>query len=301
MINAVHIAGGLLALGTLGSGWACGPERAPRPHQPESIMENAQAASDSIEVLMEEADWTAVQVAQAQGPAVVGQVAPYLDDDDELVRLLAVDCIVIAGGPEAPDLLIGALDDEDDQVRIHAVNGLYKNLPTGREAVLLAVLRRTDDAFLRQQLPLLLGLLGASSVQPELQALYQREPDAEAQAGFRAALAKLGDRDARYAFARALERAEGRDAKDRIDEALYIDQDWVLRHFLPLLTRTEIAVDLSTHRTELRRRTCDLAVDAVIDLSEHRFRFEKDPLAQYTDDQIAEVARYLRDRIEEDR
>src|ERR1051325_9370899 len=69
-------------------------------------------------------DWAAVDAAKSAGPALIATVEPYLKNPDEVIRLLAVDCIAAAGGPAAPDLLIRALDDRNEQVRGNAINGL---------------------------------------------------------------------------------------------------------------------------------------------------------------------------------
>src|SRR5688572_21725984 len=82
-------------------------------------------------------NWAAVEAAGNAGPPAVAIAEPYLKDGDEVVRLLAVDVIIAAGGPRAPELLMSMLTDKNEQVRINAVNGLHKRPPIGREDDLL--------------------------------------------------------------------------------------------------------------------------------------------------------------------
>ncbi|MGH7305503.1 MAG: HEAT repeat domain-containing protein [Candidatus Rokuibacteriota bacterium] len=104
-------------------------------------------------------DWEAAEIAGRSGPAIVPQVEPYLRSPDHEIRLLAVDCLAAAGGPQAAQLLIRTLSDGNEQVRGNAVNGLHRNLPVGQEAALLAAWdpSQTRDGDVRQQIPMILG------------------------------------------------------------------------------------------------------------------------------------------------
>ena len=119
-------------------------------------------------VHMNNHDRQAVEIARRIGPSAVPALRPLLADRDELKRLLAVDGIVAAGGPEAPDLLIARLDDASEQVRINAVNGLHERLPVGRHTRLFEVWRASKDEYIRQQIPLVLGRLEDDPVTPLL-------------------------------------------------------------------------------------------------------------------------------------
>jgi hypothetical protein len=108
-----------------------------------------------------------------------------------------------------------------------------------------------------------------------------------------AALSKLGDDKARQLFAEELKTARGERIAILMEYVQYINDPWVLPLLRPVLERTEIAVDLSTHRTTLKRRGVDLAVDEVLKISGVKFSFGLNPMGQYADAQVAEVIRYV--------
>lgn len=269
----------------------CGCAAAPQKDEPGKNEEGKVMAD--INTLIKNKDWTAVDVAKSSGPTALATVEPYLANPDEVIRLLAVDCIAAAGGPTAPDLLIRALDDRNEQVRGNAINGLHAQLPKGREAVLLKKWDDAKDPFVRQQIPMILGRMQAKQNVPELKARQTRDPRGEVSDGMTAGLSKLGDDDARKRFGQMLADAREKRVAVVIGYVQYLDEQWVIPLLLPVLSRREMAVDLSSHRKKLIRRGCDLAVDEVLRISKANFSFAIDPAAQYTDAQIAEVTRYV--------
>jgi hypothetical protein len=86
--------------------------------------------------------------------------------------------------------------------------------------------------------------------------------------------------------------ARGKRTGDLMEYVRYEDEPWVIPLLVPPLERRDVAISLSTHRRELVRRECDLAVDEVIRISKARFSFGIDPAAQYREEQITEVLRY---------
>jgi len=269
----------------------CGCAAAPQKDQTGKDEEGKVMAD--INTLIRNKDWTAVDVAKSSGPTALATVEPYLTNLDEVIRLLAVDCIAAAGGPTAPDLLIRALDDRNEQVRGNAINGLHAQLPKGREEVLLKKWDDAKDPFVRQQIPMILGRMQAKQNVPQLKARQSRDPRGEVVDGMTAGLSKLGDDDARKRFGEMLRDAREKRVAVVIGYVQYIDEQWVIPLLLPVLSRREMAVDLSSHRKKLIRRGCDLAVDEVLRISKAKFSFAIDPAAQYTDAQIAEVTRYV--------
>jgi HEAT repeat protein len=249
-----------------------------------------------INSLMKNKDWTAVEIAKSSGPPIVPQVEPYLGNADDVIRLLAVDCVAAAGGPKAPDLLMRALADKNEQVRGNAINGLHQQLPMGQEGALLLAWDKAKDPFVRQQIPMILGRMQAKQTTGPLNSRLQTDPRDEVRDGLTAGLSKLGDADARRRFGEQLRDARAKRVAVMIGYVQYIDEPWVLPLLLPVLQRREIAVDLSSHRKTLKRRGCDLAVDEVLRISKAKFSFVIDPAAQYGDAQIAEVTRYLEAR-----
>jgi len=276
----------LLALGALVA--------APGTAQANRGAKGKAMTSAEFDQLMKGKDWSAVEVAGQAGPAIVPTLAPYLRSPDHVIRLLAVDSITAAGGPQAATLLIQSLKDPNEQVRGNAVNGLHRVLPLGHEAELLAAWdqSQTRDGYVRQQIPMILGLMKSTQSAGVLKARLSADPRQEVRDGVVAGLAKLGDAGARDTFGEMLRDARGKRTAELIEFVKYEDEPWVIPLLVPVLDRRDLAVDLSTHRREIHRRECDLAVDEVMRISHAPFRFAMDPLAQYTDAQIAEVRHY---------
>lgn len=245
--------------------------------------------------LFDQKDWTAVRVAQQSGPAIVPYVEPHLKNKDEVVRLLAVDCLDVAGGSEAAVLLIHALADSNEQVRNNAVNALHKNLPVGHEAALLAAWDASQhrDTYLRQQIPLILGQMGAHDRLQELKARLEADHRQPVKDGIITGAAKLGDHEARITFGQLLRDARGPRTADLIEFVKYLDEPWVIPQLVPVLQRKDVALVLSTHINDVIRRDCDLAVDQVLSISKMRFSFGPNPPGgQYSDAQISEALRF---------
>ncbi|MGA8152331.1 MAG: HEAT repeat domain-containing protein [Terriglobales bacterium] len=244
--------------------------------------------------LFDRKDWTAVEVAQQSGPAIVPYIEPHLKDKDEVVRLLAVDCLDAAGGPQAAVSLVHALSDSDEQVRNNAVNALHRNLPFGHEAALMAAwdASRSGDSYLRQQIPLVLGLMGAQDRLQELKARLAMDHRQTVRDGIITGAAKLGDRDARTMFGQLLRDARGKRTAELMEFVKYLNEPWVIPQLVPVLQRKDVAVVLSTHINDVIRRECDLATDEVLRISKVRFSFAANPGGQYKDEQINEVLRF---------
>lgn len=239
-------------------------------------------------------DWTAVEISQQSGPGLVPAIEPHLRDPDEVIRLLAVDCIAAAGGPRAPLLLLAALNDSNEQVRNNAVNGLHRHLPVGYEQALITAwdANRTRDAYVRQQIPMILGRMQAQPRIPDLTARLTGDRRQEVRDGIIAGASKLGDPQSRAVFGEMLRSARGKRTAELIEFVKYLDEPWVVPLLVPALQRRDMAIDLSTHRHEVHRRDCDLAVDEVIRISKAHFSFPLNPMVQYREEQIAEVLRY---------
>ncbi len=234
-----------------------------------------------------------VEWARSAGPAAVPKLQPYLKNADREQRLIAVDAIIVAGGPQAPGLLLDALDDRDEQVRINAASGLRKHLPRGEHERLYSMLTTHKDPVVRRQVAFIIGELDAPDALRWLNAQYKTEQDQDARDAILAALAKLKDGPARETYAAMLRDSSGPRIKELIDLSEYIDQPWVIKKLAPVLTKYEIAVDLSSHRTKLTRRSCDLAVDEIARLSKHEFSFPISRSANYLPPQLAEVIAFV--------
>ena len=250
--------------------------------------------SAEFDHLFKTKDWSAVEACQRAGPAAIPAIEPYLRNPDEVIRLLGVDCVAAAGGTQAPGILIRALIDGNEQVRNNAVNALHKHLPIGQESALLTVweANHTRDGYVRQQIPMILGRMPVQAKIHEIKARTASDKRQEVNDGAIAGAAKLGDAESRAHFARLLNEARGKRTAELIELVKYLDDPWVIRPLAPVLTRKEMAVDLSTHRREIHRRECDIAADEIMRIGKARFTFAPNPLAQYSDQQLGEVYQY---------
>jgi len=235
-----------------------------------------------------------IETARLAGPSSIPQIEPYLRNADYVTRLLAVNSIAAAGGPQAPQLLVRALGDSNEQVRDNAVNALHEHLPTGQETALLSAwdANRTRDGYVRQQIPMVIGRMHKMPEAEQLRARLSADPRQEVKDGVIAGMAKLGDPAARTTLAEMLRDARGTRTAELIQFVKYEDEPWVIPLLVPVLQRRDIALRISTHVVEIQRRECDLAVDEVVRISKKQFSFAIDPIGQYQDNQIEEVLRY---------
>jgi len=250
--------------------------------------------TSELEQLILQKDRRAVELAHRGGPRAVAEVEPYLGNVDPAIRVLAVDCLKAAGGAAFPPLMIRALADSNEHVRIKAILALHEHPPQGREAALVRAwdADHSHDGFVRQQIPMILGRLQARDTIPAWRQRLATEPLADVQDGMIAGMAKMGDPAARAELGKLLETARGRRTAELIEYVKYLAEPWVIPLLAPVLQRRDIAVDLSTHKTSLYRRECDLAVDEVLRISGERFSFARNEIVQYADSQIAEALRY---------
>lgn len=250
-------------------------------------------------------DWSAVEEAGAAGPAAVPTLAGYLGSPDHLQRVLAVDAIIAAGGPEAPGLLLRAAQtDLNTQVRINAANALRAHpAPTDD---LLDALDRAADPYVRARVTLALGDKDAAAeprVPGELNTRLRMADRTGLQTELThpteltdatvAALGRLGDPKARQRFGEMLAAARGTRIKELIDLCGYIDQAWLVPALRPVLDRDETAHDVSNHIATHLRRGKDLAVDEVGRLTRQAFSFPTASKVNYDPAEVAEVARFV--------
>ena len=248
---------------------------------------------DPLAKMIADANVSAIAAAQQRGASAVDVALPFLHDGDRRVRLIAVDAIAAAGGPKAPQALIEALSDTDEQVRIDAVNGLHTHVPSGLERQVLAAWDQSKDPFVRRQLPIVLGRTGNPALIPQLNQRLRDATAEETREGLVVGLAKLGDADARVRFGEMLAAARGEGVASMIEYVQYLNDPWVLPYLRPVLERKETARVIGTHVKTVIRRGCDLATDEVLRISGAKFSFAADPGANYTDQQLFEVERFL--------
>lgn len=239
-------------------------------------------------------DWTATLTAREAGPSAAGTIADLVKHEERGVRLLAVACLEEMGGDEAATTLVGALGDGDQQVRESAVRALHTHPSEAVVGALFNVLVTSNDPYVLQQVPMILGRNPSESVDGErLVELWKKQADPSVQEGFIVGLARLGNRDARDAFVDGLRSSAG-DRRDRyLTHCEYIHQEWLLKPLGELLADTTELRYIGPHEFEVNLRACDIAVNLIASISGHGFAFAVNGRTNYEAAQLDEVRRYV--------
>ena len=242
-----------------------------------------------------------VDEARAAGPAAAGPLFPLLNHADWEVRELALYCLDAAGAPGTATASAARLLDPNSQVRAAALEGLRHRAAPADEEALLRAWDGGPEATIRRELALLVGREAAGpDALAQIAHRCAAETDADALEGCLVARARLGDDGARRDVAQHLAGSPGRARERWLMYGWYLRAPWLLAPLRPVLDdRTELQwVGLDGH-PELTQhlRACDLAVNLVAAITGHRFSFEvrgQENPTNYTDDQLAEVGRFLR-------
>lgn len=227
------------------------------------------------------------------GPAAESELLPLLGNADPDVRELAVECLGDAGGPAAPLALVRALADPELAVASAAVGGLQRLAAPALAPELLLAFDAARDWMIRLEISRLLGTLEGWKP-PRLRERVAREPHPAVREMMIVALARRGEPEARAALARWLGEAVPADSPRLVGHAWYVSQPWLLRPLLPLLDdwtpalRTVEGLPGPPHL-----RVCDLVVNLVCTLSDHRFSFAPKPGSNYDLSVLEEVKAYL--------
>jgi HEAT repeats len=243
-----------------------------------------------------EKDRRAILAVRAQGPAAIPELLRLAENPEDEVREIALYGLDEVGDRRALPVFAKALLDPDPMIRGVAVRSLHKRPDPSVYAELLDAYDKSPEPFVRHNVALMLGRIGAPTVKPaELVKRFKAEADPFAQEGLIVALAKLGDDVAKERYVALLHASSGRERGRMLEHAGYIHDRWVLKPLLPILDDTapviRIGVDGIPGPEYLR--ACDVAVDLAAEISGWRFSFEVAPGTNYTPGDLAEVRRFL--------
>jgi HEAT repeats len=245
--------------------------------------------TDEIVAHVKQKDWNLLMhkglVSQAAGPSLL----PLLDDPDSQVRELTVGCLNAAGGPAAAEGLLKALRDKTDTVRSAAARFLAAHYRSSDIPVIEGELENSRDAYVREQLALLLGRTDSSTEIPVLQRYSTKERDEDSRHAYQLALARLGDPGPLQVL---IARLEQHDAKERVlalRDLPYVNNRSILTHVRALLddVRPGLNVGLSSHAVYIR--VCDVAVNIVNEMLGGPFPWVE-RTKQYSPAEIAQVS-----------
>lgn len=246
-----------------------------------------------LETFLAANDLRATDLAKQLGPAAVPVVEPHVSDAHPNTCHLAVQCVLEAGGPQAPRVLLKACELSGEQARYEAARGLSRVSLAGSEKAALVLFDRTRDPYLKNFIALALGRTGGEAV-GELKHRFTALPptsDDAVRDALIAALARHDDADARRALFGLYAAARGARSAQVIELSKYVDRPAQAKALAPMLKGREDAIDISNHAFTHRRRTCDLAIDEISRLQPGKIPFKTDGYSRYTEDQIAQAAR----------
>jgi hypothetical protein len=252
------------------------------------------APSPLVQLILRQ-DLSAVDHARQRGPAAAAEAGSLLGHEDAEIRFLAVNCVVAAGGADAPRFLIKAAMDDDEQSRTTAAKALLDNPPKGLEREVLEAWDRQSDPTVRYYLALSLGLAGDSTKAALKQRLARLAPTdpVSTRDSLVGALTRQGEVEAMHALRALILEAHGPRVPTILEVFRYVDNPTLVGYLRPLLGRHEEAIDLSDHVRTFTRRSSDLAIDEIARLLPDRLSFRRDPSIRYSGEQFAEAARLL--------
>jgi HEAT repeat protein len=241
-------------------------------------------------------DFTAQLYTKQVGEGAQTELIKLLKHETAKVRELALVCLTDFSEPEAIKEIGKALYDSDSHVRGVAISFFRShNLPS-LYAFFLHVYDTHQDAYIRQQLMLVMGKMNEKARITDLKTRSQREVDKKAQDAGITALARLNDPDAQRVFINRLNRTSGYERADFLAYCEYIHALWLIEPLGKLLNdksdMVRIGIDALPNFPHYLR-TCDVAIRLISSITYRRFSFDVLKTMNYTDAQIEEVRRFV--------
>jgi HEAT repeat protein len=215
-----------------------------------------------------------------------------LDDPDALVRELTVHCLDRAGGPAAVTGLVKALGDRVETVSAAAVRGLARHYGSQEVPVIKVELGRHPNAYVREQLALMLGKTGDVAHLPFLASRKSAEKDAQAQHAISLAMARLGDPESKDALRRRLKGDVADDRVAALGDLPYVNDRALLAQAAPLLDDVRPGLNIGPSHGPFFIRVCDVMVLAMGEMLGDVFPF-KTGRRRYTPEELADARRVL--------
>lgn len=238
----------------------------------------------------------ASSLAKGIGPEANPELIKLAGHEDADVRRVAMYCLRETGGLDAAKSMAGALLDKNSQVRAAALKGLYVRPEPGVYSQVLDAFDRSDAPPTRQQIALIIGLMGQASARADLKVRWPKLENDEVAEGVVTALAKLGDPEAQADFVKRLHASQERDRGRYLEHCEYISQSWLVKSLLPLLDdetpMVRIGVDGLEGVNEYLR-ACDIAVNLTGSIAGAEFSFAIDGGANYGEQELAEVKLFI--------
>ena len=267
----------------------------PAPEQSPPTAETTMSTQELISLIRAGYDDRAITMASASGPGVFDSVQPLLGDSSPQVRAISLRVLDAADAQRAQPLAVQSLSDPSDDVKTFAVAILRPNPPTGIMANLLSAYSTAREPALRGQIALLAGRVTPTDGIDAWRMHWASETDPYTKEDIAKALARMGDEPARKDFVATMNAAQGRKAFDTIRGTVYFEDNWIIPHLIPLLSRRDVALHLAADFPDTHPfRVCDVALEAILALTGEQVKFQTPRPTQYSDSEIAAVAAIAR-------
>jgi hypothetical protein len=230
-------------------------------------------------------------IAARLGPQAAPAIVPLTDDPDPQIRAAALLCLGITGGDPAPTTALKKLQDSEDEVVLQALQVLRKHPPIGREEELLRAFKNPSIPAVREELPLVAGGMTPRVDPKPWRNFWEKEGDPQVKESLMVALARMGDVEAREQFVKHVLAARRQNAVHWIDYCKYMEDRWIVRKMVPLLSREDVVFELMPDADDNKWpiRVCDLAVKAIVEITRAKVSFDVQRPTQFTPAEIDEV------------
>jgi HEAT repeat protein len=263
--------------------------------------QSPQGAEDmeQLKAMVLKQDPTANLRAEKLGKAASPMLRELAKHADDGVRLLAVQCLMSSGGPDASAAFLAALTDGNAQVAGEAGRGLFQtSVDAKSQTALFEAFDKTPHGSVRGLVARLIGTLDKAADVPGLRKRWEAESDATAKEDETIALARLGVKEAQEDFVRRLHAAKEWRLREYLERHVrYVGQPWILKPLLPILDDQTKLINLNVDGLKeppMDVRACDLAATRAAQISGRKFSFKPEDLKIYSDAEIEEVRRALK-------
>lgn len=149
---------------------------------------------------------------------------------------------------------------------------------------------KTKDPFAIEQIPLIAGRIYPDiDTQPWIVEMESQEKTGIVDDGLITGLARMRHIPAREKFVKKVLASKGRKSKEWIDSCRYMEDTWIIPHMIPLLDRYEFALSLNPDDKDSYLRTCDLAVEVIVELSGVDPGFPVKRINRYNGQELAKI------------
>ncbi len=247
----------------------------------------------SIDLLVQQIktlNWDAPATAAGIGAPAAQTLSTLAKDEDPQIRQITIACLDAIGGENAVDIALEHLLDEDAEVVAESITLLHHHPPLKREEYLHMAFKKTKDPFAIEQIPLIAGRISLDiNTKPWIEEMESQEKTGKVDDGLVTGLARMGHQPAREKFVKSVLASKGRRSKEWIDYCGYMEDTWIVPHMVPLLDRYELALNLNPDDKDSYLRTCDLAVEVIVELTGVDVGFPVKRVNRYTGQELTKI------------